>query len=112
MRPLCLCGQRPAAINYRKNGKTYYRKKCESCNKYGTVGKGIPLWKLDGYVKKDKCEKCGYSSKHQEQFNVFYIDGNLQNTTPNNLKTICANCQRIMQKIGVRWKQGDLIPDF
>ena len=53
MRPLCICGQRPAAINYSKNGKTYYRKKCESCNKYGTVGKGIPQWKLDGYEKKD-----------------------------------------------------------
>lgn len=52
MRPLCICGQRPAAINYSKNGKTYYRKKCESCNKYGTVGKGIPQWKLDGYEKK------------------------------------------------------------
>ena len=30
----------------------------------------------------------------------------------NNLKTICANCQRIMQKRGVRWKQGNLLPDF
>ena len=29
-----------------------------------------------------------------------------------NLKTICANCQRIMQKQGVKWKQGDLLPDF
>lgn len=112
MRPLCICGQRPAAINYTKNGRTYYRKKCEACNKYGTVGKGIPQWKLDGYEKKDKCEKCGYTSQHTEQFNVFHIDGNLQNTVPMNLKTICANCQRILQKEGVRWKQGDLIPDF
>ena len=29
-----------------------------------------------------------------------------------NLKTICANCQRILQKLGVKWKQGDLVPDF
>ena len=112
MRPLCICGQRPAAINYKKNGKTFYRRKCESCNKYGIVGKGIPQWKLDGYDKKDKCEKCGYKSQHPEQFNVFHIDGQLQNTAPNNLKTICANCQRLIQKQGVRWKQGDLIPDF
>lgn len=112
MRPLCICGQRPAAINYRKNGKIFYRKKCEACNKYGTVGRGIPKWKLDGYAKKDTCEKCGYTSKHPEQFNVYHIDGNLQNTVPLNLKTVCANCQRIMQKSGVKWKQGDLVPDF
>jgi hypothetical protein len=45
-------------------------------------------------------------------FNVFHIDGSLENCQFNNLKTICANCQRIMQKEGVRWKQGDLLPDF
>lgn len=111
MRPLCVCGQRPAAINYKKDGKTFYRKKCESCNKHGT-GHGIPKWQMSGYEKKDTCEKCGYASQHQEQFNVFHIDGNLQNTVPMNLKTICANCQRILQKSGVKWKQGDLIPDF
>jgi hypothetical protein len=36
----------------------------------------------------------------------------LNNAHYNNLKTICANCQRIMQKQGSRWKQGDLVPDF
>jgi hypothetical protein len=43
---------------------------------------------------------------------VFHIDGNLENCRPQNLKTICANCQRILQKEGVVWKQGDLVPDF
>jgi hypothetical protein len=33
MRPLCACGQRPAAVNYKKDGKTFYRKKCEICLK-------------------------------------------------------------------------------
>lgn len=111
MRPLCVCGQRPAAINYRKEGKTYYRKKCERCLRNGTRH-GIPIWEQRGYEKKSICEKCGFKSKHQEQFNVFHIDGDLNNCRPNNLKTICANCQRIIQKEGVRWKQGDLRPDF
>jgi len=111
MRPLCKCKQRPAAINYYKNGKTYYRKLCEVCLKYG-VNHGIPKWKQRGYEKKDNCEKCGYASKHHEQFNVFHIDGDLNNCRPGNLKTICANCQRIIQKSGVKWKQGDLVPDF
>jgi hypothetical protein len=111
MRPLCLCKKHPAAINYRKDGKTYYRKKCERCLRHGT-SHGIPLWEQRGYIKKDVCEKCGFKSKHPEQFNVFHIDGDLNNCRPTNLKTICANCQRLIQKEGTRWKQGDLRPDF
>ena len=76
MRPLCQCKQRPAAINYKKGSKTYYRKKCERCLRNG-VNYGIPKWQQRGYEKKNTCEKCNYSSKHQEQFNVFHIDGDL-----------------------------------
>ena len=53
-----------------------------------------------------------FKSKHLEQFNVYHIDGSLRNTSYRNLKTICANCQRVLQKEGVKWKQGDLLPDF
>ena len=109
MRPLCQCKQRPAAVNYKKGNKTYYRKLCERCLRNG-VNHGVPKWKQRGYEKKNSCEKCNYKAK--EQFNVFHIDGDLNNCRPSNLKTICANCQRIMQKQGVKWKQGDLVPDF
>jgi len=112
MRPLCICKQRPAAINYHKNGKTYYRKKCEICAKHGNVGHGIPRWQIAGYKKKPHCEKCGFNSNFPEQFDVYHLDGNLENCRPSNLKTICANCQRIIQKQGHVWKQGDLRPDF
>lgn len=112
MRPLCVCGQRPAAINYKKDDRIYYRKKCEICTKHGGTGHGIPKWKQAGYDKKDLCEKCGFTSTHSEQFNVFHVDGDLNNCRPSNLKTVCANCQRILQKEGVRWRQGDLVPDF
>lgn len=111
MRPLCKCGQRPAAINYKKDDRVYYRKLCERCLRNGQ-GHGIPIWQQQGYVKKDLCEKCGFTSKHEEQFNVFHIDGDLKNCSVTNLKTICANCQRLMQKRGSKWKQGDLLPDF
>ena len=111
-RPLCLCGQRPAAVNYHKEGKTYYRKKCEVCLRYGGVGKGLPKWFQDGYRMKPLCDKCGFKSKFREQFNVFHVDGNLNNSRPANLKTVCANCQRVLQKEGVQWRQGDLRPDF
>ncbi len=111
LRPLCICGYRPAAINYVKNGRTYFRSRCEICLK-GGVGAGIPKWYKDGYRLKNSCDKCGYTSKHREQFNVFHIDGNLNNTKPTNLKTVCANCQRTLAKEGFNWRRADLRPDF
>jgi RNase P subunit RPR2 len=111
MRPLCVCGYRLAAINYVKNGRTYYRSKCESCLKGGT-GAYIPKWYKDGYRIKTTCDKCGFKSKHIEQFNVYHLDGNLNNSRPSNLKTICANCSRVLHKEGFQWKRGGLLPDF
>ena len=111
MRPLCeYCRKKPAAINYKKGSKVYYRKSCERCLHNGK-GHGIPAWYKAGYRIKGECEKCGFKGK-PEQFNVFHIDGKLQNTHFANLKTICANSQRLLQRQGVKWKQGDLVPDF
>jgi hypothetical protein len=111
MRKLCgQCQTRPVAVNYYKEGRPYYRSKCDHCSRGHE--KSRPLWALHGYKKKLVCEKCNYASKHEEQFNVFYIDGDLTNQRVTNIKTVCANCQRILQKEGVRWRQGDLIPDF
>lgn len=111
MRPLCLtCGEKPCAINYYKDNQAHYRSECDTCARGARPKK--PRWKQQGYRKKDYCEKCGFKSKHSEQFNVYHIDGNLDNCKPTNLKTICANCQRILQKEGVAWRQGDLIADF
>jgi len=110
-RPLCNnCKKRPCAINYYKGRKIYYRKKCEQCTTGSTPGS--PLWYQMGYRQKDHCEKCGFESKEPMQFNVFHIDGKLTNCRHSNLKTICANCQRLLHKEGVTWKQGDLTPDF
>ena len=112
MRPLCVCGQRPAAINYKKDNKTFYRKKCEICSKYGGIGHGIPKWKQVGYEKKNTCEKCGYTSKHKEQFNVFHIDGTLDNCRFSNLKTICLNCRPAVYKSRLPWRPAEVVQDF
>lgn len=111
MRPLCVCGYRPAAINYYKNGKAYYRKLCESCLKGGKFST-IPRWARAGYKVKLTCDKCGFKSQHKEVFNVFHVDGDLNNCRHTNLKTICANCARVLHKEGVKWRQGDLTPDL
>jgi hypothetical protein len=111
MRPLCkTCGGKPCAVNYHKEKKIFYRSECDTCARGSKPKK--PRWAQLGYKQKDFCEKCGYRSKHSEQFNVFHVDGNLNNCRPSNLKTICANCQRVLYKEGVRWRQGDLVPDL
>lgn len=111
MRPLCnSCKKKPCAINYYKEGRAYYRTKCDTCAAGATPK--APRWYQLGYRQKDYCEKCGFKSKHKEVFNVFHIDGDLNNCRPTNLKTICANCQRTLHREGEKWRQGDLTPDF
>jgi hypothetical protein len=111
MRPLCKCGTRPRAINYKKDNKIYYRRLCEKCLAKGLYA-GIPRWQRNGYKIKNHCEKCGFKSTHAEVFRVFHIDGNLDNCRPSNLKTICCNCAQVLSKEGITWTQGDLLADF
>lgn len=111
MRNFCKkCQQRPVAINYHKADKVYYRSMCDHCSK--DRGDGVPLWVRAGYKKKLSCDRCSFSSKFPQQFNVYHADGDLQNCRHSNLKTVCANCQRILDKTEIRWRRGDLQPDF
>jgi len=111
MRPLCKCGLRPRAVNYKKNNKIYYRSLCEICMAHG-IYSGIPRWKRAGYNPKTQCDRCGFKSPHKEVFRVFHVDGNLDNCRYSNLKTVCANCRTVLSKEGITWKQGDLIADY
>jgi hypothetical protein len=111
MRPLCKCGLRPRAVNYKKNNRIYYRSLCEICMAHG-LNHGIPRWVRAGYQLKSQCDKCGFRSPHKEVFRVFHVDGELNNCRPANLKTVCACCVLILAKEGITWKQGDLIADF
>jgi len=111
MRPLFkTCGEIPVAVNYHKEGRAFYRIVCDHCARQRAVGK--PRWQQAGYKKKDKCDRCGYTSKYPEQFNVYYLDGDPSNCKHSNLKTVCANCQRILHKLKLPWRRGDLTPDF
>lgn len=111
VRRLCKkCNSRPVAVNYYKEGKAFYRSVCDHCSR--NRQEGNPLWALKGYTKKSACDKCGFKSQNPEVFNVYFVDGDLTNCRYTNLKTVCANCQRVLQREGIKWKQGDLRPDF
>lgn len=111
MRPLCKCGLRPCAVNYKKSNRTYYRSLCEICLAHG-VYHGVPRWFRAGYRVKTQCEKCGFKSPHTEIYRVFHIDGDLNNCRYSNLKTVCLNCAQILGKEGITWRQGDLVADY
>ena len=83
---------------------------CDHCAR--GLCESLPGWQRAGYKKKNTCDKCGFRSPHTEVFNVFYLDGDLNNNRLSNFKTVCANCQRVLHKEGGRWRQGDLTPDF
>jgi ribosomal protein L44E len=43
--------------------------------------------------------------------NVYFVDGNKKNVNPINLKTVCANCQRLTSVKRLGWRMGDLQAD-
>jgi hypothetical protein len=113
-RPICpACGQRPCAINYKKDSVVHYRSRCQACvNKNRKIKAPEPRWRLAGYKKKSTCDKCCYKAKYTTQLLVHHIDGNLHNSADRNLRTICLNCSSEVKRSGLPWKPGDLEPDF
>jgi hypothetical protein len=109
-----VCNEKPVAINYTSNGKTRYRKLCDSCIKKGKkIKPSIPEWFRAGYRKKQKCDKCGFLSKLVDrQISVHYLDGDLKNNSRHNLVSICLNCKVEIADSNIRWKPAPLTPDF
>ena len=103
MRELCeRCGEHPKAINYKKDGKTFYRRFCDACiiEKKKNVK---PQWQQDGYKKKFKCESCGFVPKYPEQLDVI---------EHNSYRTVCLNCKVSFDKEKKINIKGDLRSDF
>jgi hypothetical protein len=113
MRPLCqACNQRPRAVAYHRADRIQYRKLCESCICRGRrIKPPEPRWKIAGYKKKPTCDRCGFRAKFSAQLMVYHVDGNLNNVTVRNLKTICQNCAVDIVKSDLPWRTGDLEPD-
>ena len=113
-RPLCKqCKTKPRAYAYKRGGKVYWRSMCDTCirkNAGKKVG-GITPLQRSGYKKRKKCELCGFKAQHHSQLDVFFVDGNLRNIAQTNLKTVCANCQRLGGVRRLGWRVGDLVAD-
>lgn len=114
MRPQCpACKQRSCAINCYRDDKIYYRSRCDCCIKKGRkIKTPDPKWKGSGYKKKPTCDRCGFRAKFAAQLLVYHVDGNLNNSNLQNLKTICQNCVVEIAKTDLPWVVGDLQPDF
>ena len=112
-RPNCkACSQRLCAVNYHRDGITHYRSRCDHCIKKGRrIKPPEPRWKATGYKKKTTCDHCGFRAKYAAQLLVYHVDGNLNNSTLRNLKTVCQNCVIDVKKSDLTWRAGDLEPD-
>ena len=76
-----------------KHGFKKWHKHCSSCAKGAYNSKfGFLL------NKKNKFEKCGFIPDDKCQLDIVYKDGNKKNKDKSNLKTLCANCNRLFQK--------------
>jgi hypothetical protein len=113
-RPLCKeCKSKPRAYAYKKGTTIYWRSLCDTCNrkKAGKKVGGVTPLQRSGYKKKKKCELCGFKAQQSDQLDVFFVDGSMRNTTATNLKTVCANCQRLGSVRRLGWRIGDLVAD-
>ena len=113
-RPLCKqCNEKPRAYAYKLGTKIYWRSKCDTCirKKAGKRVGGVTALQRSGYKKDRKCELCGFKAQDKAQLDVLFVDGDLRNTTATNLKTVCANCQRLGSTRRLGWRVGDLVAD-
>lgn len=106
------CNQRPRAVAYHRADSIQYRRLCEHCIRRGKrIKPPVPRWQSAGYKKKPACDRCGFKSKYSSQLVVHHIDGNQNNTSLRNLKTVCQNCMIEVAKLDLPWRAGDLEPD-
>jgi len=111
-RKLCpICKKNPQAINYYRGDKVYFRSACTPCiNQKRKPIIQVPGWVKSGYKKHEKCDRCSFKFKLNDQSKVFYVDGNTNNNHWANLRTICLNCTSEVAKTS--WRPSPIQPDF
>lgn len=114
MRPFCkVCNKNPRAPAYYRNGKRYFRARCNACITANKKLKKLkPRWELKNYKKKTTCDMCNFRAQFPSQITVWHIDGNLNNCELINLRSICLNCVEVVKRKQTVWKVGDLEVDY
>lgn len=113
-RPICQkCNERHATVNYKKNGKTYYRKYCFQCIEKTRNKKKLAasLLKRSGYKLKSTCDRCGFKAKTPKQMSLHYIDKDILNSSLSNIRTVCKNCEIELNEFPTR-KVDSIIADY
>lgn len=92
MNKLCIrCGENQAVLS--RTGRQ--RLLCASCKKLSRSVRLNQHRQAKLAHKKLHCEHCGFVALHPCQLDVDHIDGNRDNDSPSNFRTLCANCHRL-----------------
>ncbi len=76
-------------VKIRSNGRKERMWRCNEKDRSGEFSKVYSKY------RKFFCERCGFVAEHKIQLDVHHIDFNHKNNSPENLKTLCANCHRL-----------------
>ncbi len=101
-RPKCNKCDLPCQLHGKaSDGAPRWKLLCRGCNTFKVTGKRYKKKPYHKYsqayysFKKGICEDCGFVAKHKCQLDVDHIDGDRDNNSLINLKTLCANCHRL-----------------
>jgi len=113
MRPICSnCNKLPRRVNYIRDGVRHYRSLCGACSRSKEkLPTPKPRWMSGGYKKKSSCDCCGFRCTYTSQMIVYHINGNLEDISLHNLRTVCLNCVEIVKRTQINWRRGDLQVD-
>lgn len=86
-----------------KHGFIKWHKYCSSCSK------SIYNPKFGYRLHKNVvCDICNFKAIDKCQLDLIYLDGNKKNKNIDNIKTLCANCNRVYQK-NLKYKNKSIL---
>lgn len=75
------------------DGMQRYGARCKPCRK--VMSERVPFYHI---FKKSYCEVCGFVAEDLCQLDVDHINQDRSDASGENLRTVCANCHRLITK--------------